>query len=138
MQISNDLFPFVSSRTYSIQVVRAVAVCHERDVMHRDVKPANFLLTDVTSSLFHEIHIASFISYRLLSYRIASLIPKMLHVRLADFGLARCTNIPVRYNYEARLSSSHSTFSLLGLARCSTAKCRTRPINFNTLQHCSR
>ena len=68
--------PFLQSevKTLTLQLLSAVAHCHERWILHRDLKPQNLL------------------------------IDKHDNLKLADFGLARAFGIPMRtYTHEVRL-----------------------------------
>lgn len=59
-------------KSYTYQILQAMLFCHQRRVLHRDLKPQN-LLIDQNGA-----------------------------IKLADFGLARAFGIPVRvYTHEA-------------------------------------
>jgi len=69
----NPGLPLAEAKSYLWQMLRALAYCHTRRILHRDLKPQN-LLIDSRGSL-----------------------------KLADFGLARGFTIPMRpYTHEVR------------------------------------
>lgn len=58
-------------KSFSFQLLKGIAYCHSHRVLHRDLKPQNLL------------------------------IDKFGHLKLADFGLARAFEIPIRmYTHE--------------------------------------
>lgn len=67
----------LAAQTLLFQLLRGVAFCHDRRVLHRDLKPQNLLIN------------------------------KDGALKLADFGLARAFGIPVRsYTHEVRSSAA--------------------------------
>lgn len=78
-------------KSYLYQLINGIAFCHERRVLHRDLKPQN-LLIDKTGKL-----------------------------KLADFGLARAFGIPVRhYTHEVVTLWYRAPEILLGARKYST------------------
>ena len=70
---SSDGFDTRTIKSSLYQLLRGVAFCHDRRVLHRDLKPQNLLIN------------------------------KDFELKLADFGLARAFGIPVRsYTHEVR------------------------------------
>ena len=74
----NSVFTFFRDKnlvkSYTYQILQAMLFCHQRRVLHRDLKPQNLL------------------------------IDKNGAIKLADFGLARAFGIPVRvYTHEVIL-----------------------------------
>lgn len=62
---------FLQQKSYLYQILQAICFCHQRRVLHRDLKPQN-LLVDQNGA-----------------------------IKLADFGLARAIGIPIRaYTHE--------------------------------------
>lgn len=79
-------------QSYSYQIIAALAFCHCRRIMHRDLKPQN-LLIDLKGT-----------------------------IKLADFGLARAFGVPVRaYTHEVVTLWYRPPEVLLGTQRYSTA-----------------
>lgn len=71
MDENGGALPPMKIKAFMYQLLKGVAVCHERRVLHRDLKPQNLLLN------------------------------KKGELKLADFGLARAFGIPVRsYSHE--------------------------------------
>jgi serine/threonine protein kinase len=69
-RIPND-FPFLSYQIYLHQLLQGVEFCHQRRILHRDLKPQNLLIDENRT------------------------------LKLADFGLARAFGIPLRtYTHE--------------------------------------
>lgn len=97
-QLPQDKFlPESELRSYTFQIVAALAFCHCRRIMHRDLKPQN-LLIDTKPNSTQGI------------------------IKLADFGLARSFGIPVRqYTHEVVTLWYRSPEVLLGTLRYSTA-----------------
>lgn len=79
---SVDTLPAPLIRSYMHQLLRGLAYCHSRRVLHRDLKPHN-LLIDRHGAL-----------------------------KIADFGLARAFSLPLRaYTHEVRDRSSMGNFA---------------------------
>lgn len=79
-------------KSYTYQIIVALAFCHCRRIMHRDLKPQNLLIDGKGV------------------------------IKLADFGLARAFGVPVRaYTHEVVTLWYRSPEVLLGTVRYSTA-----------------
>lgn len=77
-------------KSYTYQICEAVCFCHQRRVLHRDLKPQNLLIDDKGA------------------------------IKLADFGLARAIGIPVRvYTHEVVTLWYRAPEVLLGSQRYS-------------------
>lgn len=86
-----ELLPPDLVQSYLYQILDGVLFCHERRVLHRDLKPQNLL------------------------------IDKNGAIKLADFGLARAFGVPVRvYTHEVVTLWYRAPEVLLGSARYST------------------
>ena len=75
------------TKSYTYQLLQGMLFCHQRRVLHRDMKPQNLL------------------------------IDKNGCIKIADFGLARAFGIPVRvYTHEVLIfnTKKHSLLLLLG------------------------
>ena len=71
---SGELMDPMLVKSYTYQILQGILFCHQRRVLHRDLKPQN-LLIDKTGA-----------------------------IKIADFGLARAFGIPVRvYTHEVLL-----------------------------------
>ncbi|CAJ0936385.1 unnamed protein product, partial [Mesorhabditis belari] len=80
----------VTTQSYLFQILQAICYCHQRRVIHRDLKPQN-LLVDAKGA-----------------------------IKLADFGLARAIGIPVRaYTHEVVTLWYRAPEVLLGAKRYS-------------------
>merc|ERR1712107_679277 len=78
-------------KSYTYQILQAMLFCHQRRVLHRDLKPQN-LLIDQNGA-----------------------------IKLADFGLARAFGVPVRvYTHEVVTLWYRAPEILLGCAKYST------------------
>ncbi|KAI1733281.1 protein kinase domain-containing protein [Ditylenchus destructor] len=79
-------------KSFTYQVIQGMCFCHQRRVLHRDLKPQN-LLVDVATNT----------------------------IKLADFGLARAIGIPIRaYTHEVVTLWYRAPEVLLGAHRYST------------------
>lgn len=88
----NEYLEEKALKSYTYQIVSALAFCHCRRIMHRDLKPQNLL------------------------------IGKNGIIKLADFGLARAFGVPVRgYTHEVVTLWYRCPEVLLGTQRYSTA-----------------
>lgn len=68
---SKDVFTNSLVKSYMYQILEAIAYCHKHRILHRDLKPQNLL------------------------------VDQFGHIKLADFGLARVFNFPMRgYTHE--------------------------------------
>uniref|UniRef100_A0A183EVJ5 Protein kinase domain-containing protein n=1 Tax=Gongylonema pulchrum TaxID=637853 RepID=A0A183EVJ5_9BILA len=68
---------------YLYQILQAICFCHQRRVMHRDLKPHNLLIDQAGA------------------------------IKLADFGLARAVNVPMRaYTHEAKVLLGATRYGL--------------------------
>ncbi|VDN01300.1 unnamed protein product [Thelazia callipaeda] len=77
-------------KSYLYQVLQAICFCHQRRVLHRDLKPQNLLVDEMGA------------------------------IKLADFGLARAVGIPVRaYTHEVVTLWYRAPEVLLGSSRYS-------------------
>ncbi|CAI2348122.1 unnamed protein product [Caenorhabditis sp. 36 PRJEB53466] len=66
-----EYLPHQTLKSYTFQILQAMCFCHQRRVIHRDLKPQNLLVDNKGS------------------------------IKLADFGLARAIGIPIRvYTHE--------------------------------------
>uniref|UniRef100_A0A183DGC8 Protein kinase domain-containing protein n=1 Tax=Gongylonema pulchrum TaxID=637853 RepID=A0A183DGC8_9BILA len=62
----------LQQKSYTYQILQAICFCHQRRVLHRDLKPQNLLVDEKGT------------------------------IKIADFGLARAVNVPIRaYTHEA-------------------------------------
>merc|ERR1712037_959388 len=78
-------------KSYTYQILQAMLFCHQRRVLHRDLKPQNLL------------------------------IDKSGAIKIADFGLARAFGVPVRvYTHEVVTLWYRAPEILLGCAKYST------------------
>uniref|UniRef100_A0A914I737 Protein kinase domain-containing protein n=1 Tax=Globodera rostochiensis TaxID=31243 RepID=A0A914I737_GLORO len=79
-------------KSFLFQICQAMCFCHQRRVLHRDLKPQNLLVD-----------------------------PEGQVIKLADFGLARAVGIPIRaYTHEVVTLWYRAPEVLLGAARYST------------------
>ena len=79
----DDMLSAELVQSYCYQLLQAILFCHQRRVLHRDLKPQNLL------------------------------IDKSGAIKVADFGLARAFGIPVRvYTHEVILIKKQSARSL--------------------------
>lgn len=91
-------------KTLLYQLLKGVAFCHDRRVLHRDLKPQNLLIKTAASSSMGDV--AGAPCYEL---------------KLADFGLARAFGIPVRsYTHEVVTLWYRAPDVLMGSRRYST------------------
>eukprot|EP01105_Mastigella_eilhardi_P024703 TRINITY_DN6499_c0_g1_i1.p1 TRINITY_DN6499_c0_g1~~TRINITY_DN6499_c0_g1_i1.p1 ORF type:complete len:207 (+),score=50.40 TRINITY_DN6499_c0_g1_i1:391-1011(+) len=83
--------PPVKTKAFLYQLLKGVAFCHERRVLHRDLKPQNLLIN------------------------------KKGELKLADFGLARAFGIPVRsFSHEVVTLWYRAPDILMGSSKYST------------------
>merc|ERR1712070_263335 len=88
---SSDGFDTRTIKSSLYQLLRGVAFCHDRRVLHRDLKPQNLLIN------------------------------KDFELKLADFGLARAFGIPVRsYTHEVVTLGYRAPDVLMGSRKYST------------------
>lgn len=79
-------------KSFLYQLVQGICFCHQRRVLHRDLKPQNLLVDAATNT-----------------------------IKLADFGLARAVGIPIRaYTHEVVTLWYRAPEVLLGAQRYST------------------
>lgn len=87
-----QLFGYAQKQYFLAQLLTGVAFCHERRVLHRDLKPQNLLINKSS-----------------------------LQLKLADFGLARAFGVPVRnYSHEVVTLWYRAPDVLLGSRKYST------------------
>lgn len=86
-----DTLPIATVKSFLYQLLRGIAFCHDRRVLHRDLKPQNLLIN------------------------------KDGDLKLADFGLARAFGIPVRsYTHEVVTLWYRAPDVLMGSRKYST------------------
>ncbi len=101
----------LSLQSFMYQLLKGLAFCHSRNVLHRDLKPQNLLINRVSKWLKVpdtepvELQHACFLISAVLSQ--TSICILCCHqngeLKLADFGLARAFGIPVRcYSAEVK------------------------------------
>ncbi|GFS52457.1 cyclin-dependent kinase 2 [Trichonephila inaurata madagascariensis] len=91
-QLQNTGLPLRTTKSYLYQLLRGLAYCHSRKILHRDLKPQNLL------------------------------VDKEGNIKLADFGLARAFQLPIKaYTHEIVTLWYRAPEILLGTKEYSTS-----------------